>query len=179
MKNKMLDFLKRLLRKKPRVFLTSDLHLDHKNIIRYCNRPFKNVHEMNYWLIKNWNKTVRKQDIVYFLGDFALTRGNRQRVIRFIHSLNGKKIFIRGNHDKLLKSYHHFILKYKSKFFYLVHHPSDIPHNWEGWAIFGHTHNKGLFIDRKRKRINVSTEQTKYKPISINKIVNLIHKNDI
>lgn len=172
----MLSFLKNLFKKEPQIFLSSDLHLDHKNIIKYCDRPFKDVHEMNYTLIKNWNKTVRKEDIVYFLGDFTMNRVPRQRVIKFIRSLNGKKIFVRGNHDKFLKSYKHFILNYKGESFYLVHSPWEIPSDWKGWAIFGHTHNKGSFIDYKNKRINVSTEQTGYKPISINKIIQLIHK---
>lgn len=170
----MFDFFKKLFGKEPQIFLSSDLHLDHKNIIKYCNRPFRNVHEMNYWLIKNWNRTVRKQDTVYFLGDFALSRGNRRRVINFIKSLNGRKIFIRGNHDKFLKSYHHFILKYGGKSFYLVHNPADIPSEWKGWSIFGHTHNKGKLIDKDSKRINVSTELTRYNPVNIKELILLI-----
>lgn len=174
--DKMLTFLKRLFKKKSQVFLSSDLHLDHRNIIKYCNRPFKDVHEMNYWLIKNWNRTVGKQDMVYFLGDLALTRGNRQRVIGFIRSLNGRKIFIRGNHDRFLKSYRHFILKYGDKSFYLVHNPADIPSDWNGWSICGHTHQHSRFIDKNKKIINVSPEVTGYKPVNIKELVRLIEE---
>jgi calcineurin-like phosphoesterase family protein len=170
------DWFKNLFRRKSNIFLSSDLHLDHKNIIKYCNRPFRDVHEMNYWLIKNWNKTVGKQDTVYFLGDLALTRGNKQRVIGFIHSLNGKKIFIRGNHDRFLKSYRHFILKYEGKSFYLVHNPANIPADWDGWVICGHTHQHSPFIDKNKKRINVSPEVTNYTPVNINKIIQEIEK---
>lgn len=172
----MLNFLKNLFKKQPKIFFTSDLHLDHKNIIKLCNRPFRNVNEMNYTLIKNWNKTVGKQDTIYFLGDFALSKNNKHRIRKFIHSLNGKKIFIRGNHDRFLKSYHHFILKYKGISFYLVHNPAEIPIGWKGWSIFGHTHNKGKFIDKKNKRINVSTELTRYKPIRLDKIIKEINQ---
>ena len=41
-----------------RVFLTSDLHFGHKNIIEYEKRPFRNVEDMNAGIIKNWNKIV-------------------------------------------------------------------------------------------------------------------------
>jgi calcineurin-like phosphoesterase family protein len=132
---------------------------------------------MNYWLIKNWNKAVNKEDKVYFLGDLALTRGNRQRVMRFIHSLNGRKIFIRGNHDRFLKSYDRFVLKYAGESFYLVHNPTNIPSSWKGWSICGHTHQHSPFINRNKKRINVSPEVTDYKPVNIKDIIQLI-KND-
>ena len=52
---------------KSKIFLISDLHLDHYNIIKYCNRPFSSVREMNYLIVNNWNTTVKDNDIVYFL----------------------------------------------------------------------------------------------------------------
>lgn len=35
------------------VFLIGDPHFWHRNIIRYCDRPFATVEEMNEALIKN------------------------------------------------------------------------------------------------------------------------------
>ncbi len=60
-----------------REFFISDLHFDHKNIIRYCNRPFSSVDEMNHFIVNTWNRTVDLGDTVYFLGDH-LWRGNRK-----------------------------------------------------------------------------------------------------
>lgn len=174
----MFKFFKEFFEREPKIFLTSDLHLDHENIIKYCNRPFKNVQEMNYVLIKNWNEIVGKKDTVYYLGDFCFCKNkkDKQKIGYFINLLNGKKIFIKGNHDKFIKGHHHFILNYKNKPFYLVHNPLEIPSSWKGWAIFGHVHNnKGdLFIDKKNKRINVSTEITDFKPVSIDEIIKQI-----
>ena len=45
-------------------FFTADLHFDHPEIIKHCNRPFKAVLEMNIALIENWNNRVRKNDTV-------------------------------------------------------------------------------------------------------------------
>ena len=80
-----------------KVFITADLHLGHANIIKYCNRPYKNVEEMNEDLIKKWNGTVNENDRVFFLGDFGL--GSKESVIKWGHMLNGRKVLIYGNHD--------------------------------------------------------------------------------
>lgn len=54
------------------IYFTSDLHLGHDNIIRFCNRPFSSVEEMNDRIIQNYNSIVHKNDLVYILGDFNL-----------------------------------------------------------------------------------------------------------
>lgn len=80
-----------------KIYLVSDLHLGHANIIKYCNRPFDTVEEMNEKLIQNWNDTVRDDDRVFFLGDFAL--GDKKKTIAWSQRLNGRKVMIYGNHD--------------------------------------------------------------------------------
>lgn len=79
------------------IWVTSDTHFNHANIIKYCNRPFSSVEEMNKTLINNWNNVVSDGDIVYHLGDFAL--GNKLLIPDFIDRLNGSIYFIMGNHD--------------------------------------------------------------------------------
>lgn len=56
-------------------FFTSDLHLGHDNVIKYCNRPFKDGNHMNNSLIRNWNQRVKKDDLIYHLGDFCFKGG--------------------------------------------------------------------------------------------------------
>ena len=53
------------------VYFTSDTHFQHGNIIKFCNRPYSNVEEMNNAIIENWNSVVGPNDIVFHLGDFA------------------------------------------------------------------------------------------------------------
>ena len=57
---------------RPDVFIISDTHFSHDNIIGYSNRPFNNVEEMNETLVRNWNSVVKPTDWVICLGDFAL-----------------------------------------------------------------------------------------------------------
>ena len=161
----------------PYVFVTSDQHLDHKNIIKYCNRPFRNVWHMNRVLIRNWNSTVRKDDTVYFLGDLAYGRGSKSSDY-WLRKLNGKIIFIKGNHDhsKMIKFHRNYTIEYKGVKFYLVHRPEYVPQRWNGWTICGHVHNKRPFIDKNKKLINVSVEVTKYKPVNMNRIVEMIRQ---
>ena len=54
-----------------KIFYTADLHLGHANIIKYCNRPFKDVDQMNETLIRNWNSRVKPEDTVIHNGDFC------------------------------------------------------------------------------------------------------------
>lgn len=79
-------------------FYIADTHFGHSNIIKYDNRPFLNIEEMNNSLIKNWNNKVIDNDTVYILGDFSWYSRNRTKNI--LDKLKGRKILIKGNHDK-------------------------------------------------------------------------------
>lgn len=80
----------------PNTFFTSDFHFWHANIIKYCNRPFKSVEEMNEELIRRYNSVVSPDDTVYVLGDFAMAF---RPVETITPRLNGKKYLVPGNHD--------------------------------------------------------------------------------
>jgi len=80
------------------IYYISDNHWSHANIIKYCKRPFNDVEEMNSEMIRRWNETVTPEDTVYYLGDFALGKG--EDIVPLVASLNGQKHLIYGNHDE-------------------------------------------------------------------------------
>ena len=80
-------------------WIWSDLHLHHRNIIRYCNRPFETVDAMNEALLTAWRETVGEADTIVCGGDIALAgalEGNRLAEVR---AMPGRKLLVRGNHD--------------------------------------------------------------------------------
>ena len=146
----------------PRIFIISDLHLEYANIIKYYHRDqFGDVYEMNSEMVSRWNQTVGKFDTVYYLGDLVFSRKKRRNIRRWIHKLNGIKIFIWGNHDRYLKcKLPYLVIKFNGEFLLLVHSPDpEGEHNketlahtgvcelikeWKDnrwWIIHGHNHN--------------------------------------
>lgn len=79
------------------IWFTSDLHLGHAGVIRYCARPWDNVADMDEGLIRKWNFRVQPTDTVYVLGDLIFT--NPQLGKPLLKRLIGNKVLIRGNHD--------------------------------------------------------------------------------
>lgn len=92
----MIAKIKNLFKSKPTTWFTSDLHFGHRNVINYCNRPYKDIEEMHKGLIAIWNNTVKNGDTVYVLGDFSL---NPKWSGQILPLLKGNKILIPGNHD--------------------------------------------------------------------------------
>lgn len=159
------------------IYFISDLHLDHANIIKYSDRPFNSIEEMNHFLVKNWNKNVTKDSLVFFLGDMAF--GRKSKTIDYwANKLRGNIIFIKGSHDrsKTIKFYDKLILRVISQRFLLVHDPVRKPRDWNDWVIHGHLHNrdpKYSLVNVENRTINVSVEMINYKPVSLKKLLEL------
>ncbi len=168
-----------------KIFITSDLHLGHENIIKYCNRPYSNVHDMNEDLIKKWNNTVSDNDRVFFLGDFGL--GSRDEVIEWGQVLQGRKVMIYGNHDHFKPNVY-----YKAGFelvsrwpiviqsrYLLSHAPliygDDAIDIGDLINIHGHIHNKVELVPTISERsVCVCPERWDYAPVELRTIEKMI-----
>jgi calcineurin-like phosphoesterase family protein len=78
------------------IWLTSDTHFGHKNVIGFCDRPFADLDEMHETLIKNFNKVVKPTDTIIFVGDITFLNTSKTKSI--IDRINGTKIAVCGNH---------------------------------------------------------------------------------
>lgn len=79
-------------------FFTADTHFQHDKIRKLAPRPFESVEQMDETLIANWNETVRPEDEVWVLGDYAM--GDREKALGYLSRLNGTKYLVVGNHDR-------------------------------------------------------------------------------
>lgn len=161
------------------IYFTSDLHLDHANIIKYCNRPFADVHEMNETIISRWNERVQPGDVVYLLGDFALTSRERMKELR--HRLAGRIHIVRGNHDRggtaLAECGFDAVSKVLELYdsgldvdIYMRHIPDPDwrPKYSRSYHLHGHVHTQ---YRRQGNRINVGVDQWDFRPVTLEELV--------
>lgn len=174
------------------LFLTSDSHFNHANIIKFCNRPFDSVEEMNETLISNWNNTVPKDGIVFHLGDFAF--GGSEVWHKILSRLNGQIYLILGNHD--LKNFRQgyadsfasvqeqLTIDIGKKKVILTHFPLLCYHGtWRTemnvWNLMGHVHtlksnNSGKDFERLQylfpTQYDVGVDFNNYTPISFQEV---------
>jgi calcineurin-like phosphoesterase family protein len=172
------------------IWFSSDMHYGHVNIIRHCKRPFKDVHDMNETLIRNWNSVIKKNALVYMLGDICWRP--IRKTIEHLYRLNGRKFLIAGNHDEKarqdpefqqqfewIKDYHQLKVEGdgETRLVVMSHYPSlswnKMHHN--SIMCHGHTHNT-LPLDRNSKRIDVGVDAHSYYPISYEHLIGLADK---
>jgi len=132
------------------IFITSDTHFHHANIIKYCNRPFNDTFEMDETLIKNWNSVVKPGDKVYHLGDVYFPKYKNESEMLF-NRLNGTKVLILGNHDAgkdqvLLKHFSRiymwrFLKEFKLLLTHVPVHQGSLSAKLK-WNVHGHIHNR-------------------------------------
>ena len=159
-------------RQTSKIFVTSDTHFFHENIIKYCNRPWSSAEEMNEGMIANWNNVVGSDDIVIHLGDFCF--GGRQKVESVFNRLNGEIDLVLGNHDKLKISDYYAIGFHRvydrpvvyDNFFVMSHAPlqwikeGDVYYN-----VFGHVHDMPLYRTWTKNSCCACVERHNYTPI--------------
>jgi calcineurin-like phosphoesterase family protein len=180
------------------VFVISDPHFFHENIIKFCGRPFSDKLAMNQKIIEDWNSVVAEKDIVICLGDFSLHVPDKW-IISVLNKLNGRIIFLKGNHDsqkvwnkiaKLMPGKIELICDYLEGYFENIsekfkvldvvfcHYPFV---TWRGkergsFHFFGHVH--GNYIGKGRS-IEVSLDNRKlfgdfWGPLDIRKVIDYI-----
>lgn len=153
-------------------FIIADTHFNHENIIRFCNRPFKSIDEMNSYMIKAWNETVSNNDTVLVLGDFAF--GNKEYVRELVNTLYGKKFLIMGNHDHFKKNVYldmgfsdvsRFPILWND-FYLLSHDPLMLSETTPYFNYYGHVHNDEKYHDNATSKC-VCVERIGYRPLQI------------
>ena len=163
----------------PAQYVISDTHFGHANIIKYCDRPFSSVQEMDRVLIDNWNSVVRPEDTVWHLGDFGL--GDFGYLADVCSELNGHIILIQGNHDrapaKMLdlgidEVYQVWKGTLLEKRVYFSHRPN---YDLKGPVLhlYGHVHNNPLGRKTPPRSYNVSVENIDYRPIPLSEALDL------
>ena len=164
------------------IYFTADLHLGHRNIIKHADRPFDSVEEMNETLINNINSFVTNNDTLYLLGDIAFII-EKEEANELIKRINGKKIFIKGNHDRhydesLFEEICDYKeIKYNKTKFILMHYPLRSWNHMRSGSIqlHGHIHAPRQYnLNNRGKGIyqyDVGVDANDYCPVSIDQII--------
>lgn len=181
------------------VWFTSDLHLGHRKVAAL--RGFgedTNAHDTE--IVDRWNSVVDKKDIVWVLGDVAISQ--IPKALTMVKNMNGTKHLIAGNHDmchSMHRDSHKNIPRYMESFetvqafakrrwdtieYLLSHFPYHGDHEGseprftqyrlrdEGmWLLHGHTHGP----ERKHGyEIHVGMDAWHLTPVPLDTIIELM-----
>lgn len=161
------------------VYFTSDTHFGHKNIIKYCNRLFTSIAEMQEEIITIWNNTVKETDTVFHLGDFSFL--DREKTSWILSRLNGNIVLVRGNHDsnkhiELFGNVYDMVDLHiedggMQQVAVLCHYPLAVwnSSHYGTWHLHGHSH--GTYNVRTGKIVDVGWDVWG-KPVSYQEIKN-------
>lgn len=189
------------LEKDQKIWFTSDLHFGHRNVIRFCDRPFENEKEMGKKLIEYWNSVVDDNDIVFVLGDTFWFNDSRS-IKKALDQLRGKTIYmLPGNHDDF-EHYHRvddpriilcpdvvvlWLQEYnssKKKEIWMSHYPMMTwPHREnDTWQLFGHIHSNAFRSEGMDQNLplhwnqhDVGCDYWGYRPVDFTTLKILFH----
>jgi calcineurin-like phosphoesterase family protein len=131
-------------------YVTSDLHLDHQNMIKFCRSDTftyseAGLAEMNETLIERWNQTIDPDETVVYCGDFGWfyhTQEDRDAATEYWEQLNGDIVCLRGDHDHIRpdgvsKWLYAAEIQYNRIAYFVSHLPGDTPEELPGKGMPG------------------------------------------
>lgn len=157
-------------------YFIGDNHFYDENIMKFENRPFSTVEEMNTFMVNSWNRTISPNDTVIVVGDFFdLNNCTGPEASAIIEKLNGNIILIIGNHDKQFIDFYRschsdkievieYPIIYKD-FWMISHEPMYVNENMPYANIFAHVHNNPMYKTVSSRSYCVSAERLNYVPI--------------
>lgn len=167
-------------------YYISDLHFGHAKSIEFNQRPFRNVDEMDHYMIDAWNAKVARTDHVYILGDICYR--NEKPEEWYLEQLKGHMHLIMGNHDVRLLKNERAMGRFMSvekmmhvsdnkRQICLCHFPIA---EWNGffkgsWHVYGHIHNRteGAYkwMYRYDKALNAGADINGYVPAAFDELI--------
>ncbi|GHP12656.1 metallophosphatase [Lentilactobacillus fungorum] len=169
-------------------YFTADTHFFHERLLgvsEFAPRPFLTVEDMNETIIRNWNKRVNQNDVVYHLGDIAIlhTRPEKnalEQIFEVLRQLNGRLILIKGNHDsralfKYLAQHNYqvnnhpkfefhdvgVLIKMNHRQYYLTHYPMMLGIVKQIINLHGHIHHYAVPV-KENINVGVDTPEVDY-----------------
>ena len=182
-----------------KLFMSSDTHFNHANIIKYCHRPFDGRKDMNDALIANWNGVVPEDGIVAHCGDFMLPHNiGDKEYVKIWNKLNFKTLILcRGNHDRIDCGTYVYgdktvivvdiamleieNIKIMACHYPMLAYPAD-------YQVFGHIHtlsngtcngiDSDVTVKLKTTQYDVGVDQNGYTPVSYNQLMDIFRNKE-
>jgi calcineurin-like phosphoesterase family protein len=174
-------------------YFTADWHLQHGNIIPYCNRPFKDANQMDTALFRNSNEIVEDTDEIWNLGDVTMkSAGYAGSIKKLVERFKGHKHLVLGNHDNW-KMHNYLEIGFETIHsamwfehadwkFVLVHDPAlytVFENSGDTIVLCGHIHRLFKHLLPEKRIINVGVDVWDYYPVSMTSILELIKQFEL
>ena len=147
-------------------WFTADEHYGHKNILKYTNRPFSSLEEMEDVLISRHQEVVKKGDIIIHAGDFMWTN-KRYVAERFLEKLNGTNFVLKGSHDNWIPIMSPYIWEkqIQQDFIVVCHYAMRAwaRSHYNSWQLHGHSHGG---LNPIGKQYDIGVDNNNFYPIS-------------
>ena len=187
-----------------KVWITSDTHYSHRNMVRGITRwrtledeipiddtrDFQTLEEMDDTIVNNINRVVMEDDVLIHLGDWSFF--NINKIGEFRNRINCKEIHLTlGNHDHHLESNKEdcrrffntindcLSIEYMNETIEAMHYPIESWRNKSKGTIHLHGHQHllpGKNINKRKMDIGIDTHPN-FQPYDLMEVIVLLKQN--